>query len=217
MSLLIASGDLFYEWGLDSDTISWTGDIAGSLEIRNIDSLGSGDNFLNRIHPEDLPHRMICLSRHLTRGEIFDHEYRIRDDSGQFIWIQERAVATKLPDGKPSRLTGVVRNIDARKKSEEEVNFLSNHDALTGQYNRLRLRESLEHVIAQSLLSGKQGGLLLVGLDKLNAVSDVYGEETRRRHRTRCSTTHRELHAHRRYCWPCRLRPLLCRCQQLQS
>jgi len=121
---------------------------------------------------------MICLSRHLTRGEIFDHEYRIRDDSGQFIWIQERAVATKLPDGKPSRLTGVVRNIDARKKSEEEVNFLSNHDALTGQYNRLRLRESLEHVIAQSLLSGKQGGLLLVGLDKLNAVSDVYGEET---------------------------------------
>lgn len=178
VSLLIASGDLFYEWGLNSDTISWTGDIAGSLEIRNIDSLGSGDNFLNRIHPEDLPHRMICLSRHLTRGEIFDHEYRIRDDSGQFIWIQERAVATKLPDGKPSRLTGVVRNIDARKKSEEEVNFLSNHDALTGQYNRLRLRESLEHVIAQSLLSGKQGGLLLVGLDKLNAVSDVYGEET---------------------------------------
>lgn len=178
VSLLIASGDLFYEWGLDSDTISWTGDIAGSLEIRNTDSLGSGDSFLNSIHPEDLPHRMICLSRHLTRGEIFDHEYRIRDDSGQFIWIQERAVATKLPDGKPSRLTGVVRNIDARKKSEEEVNFLSNHDALTGQYNRLRLRESLEHVIAQSLLSGKQGGLLLVGLDKLNAVSDVYGEET---------------------------------------
>ena len=178
VSLLIASGDLFYEWGLNSDTISWTGDIAGSLEIRNTDSLGSGDSFLNSIHPEDLPHRMICLSRHLTRGEIFDHEYRIRDDSGQFIWIQERAVATKLPDGKPSRLTGVVRNIDARKKSEEEVNFLSNHDALTGQYNRLRLRESLEHVIAQSLLSGKQGGLLLVGLDKLNAVSDVYGEKT---------------------------------------
>ena len=129
----------------------------------NIDSLGSGDRFLNRIHPEDLPHRMICLSRHLTRGEIFDHEYRIRDDSGQFMWIQERAVATKLPDGKPSRLTGVVRNIDARKKSEEEVNFLSNHDALTGQYNRLRLRESLEHVIAQSLLTGQPGGLAAGG------------------------------------------------------
>lgn len=178
VSLLIASGDLFYEWGMNSDTISWTGDIVGSLEIRNPDSLGSGDTFLNRIHPEDLPHRMVCLSRHLDRGDVFDHEYRIRDDSGKFVWVQERAVVAKSPDGKPMRLTGVIRNIDARKKSEEEVNFLSNHDALTGQYNRLRLRESLEHVIAQSQLSGQQGGLLLVGLDKLNAVSDVYGEDT---------------------------------------
>jgi diguanylate cyclase (GGDEF)-like protein len=178
VSLLIASGDLFYEWDLDSDSISWTGDVIGSLRINGPDSLTSGDSFLNRIHPEDLPHRMICLSRHLEQGDVFDHEYRVRDDVGQFVWIQERAVAAKTPDGKPSRLTGVVRNIDARKKSEEEVSFLSNHDALTGQYNRLRLRETLEHVIARSLLSEQQGGLLLVGIDKLNAVSDVYGEET---------------------------------------
>jgi len=178
VSLLIASGDLFYEWDLDSDSISWTGDLIGSLRINSSDSLASGDSFLHRIHPEDLPHRMICLSRHLDRADVFDHEYRVRDDAGQFVWIQERAIAAKMPNGKPSRLTGVIRNIDARKKTEEEVSFLSNHDALTGQYNRLRLRETLEHVIARSLLSQQQGGLLLVGIDKLNAVSDVYGEET---------------------------------------
>ncbi len=178
VSLLIASGDLFYEWDLDSDSITWTGDLIGSLRINSPDSLGSGDSFLNRIHPKDLPHRMICLSRHLERADVFDHEYRVRDDAGQFVWIQERAIAAKHPGGQPSRLTGVIRNIDARKKSEEEVSFLSNHDALTGQYNRLRLRETLEHVIARSLLSKQQGGLLLVGIDKLNAVSDVYGEET---------------------------------------
>lgn len=129
VSLLVASGDLFYEWDLES-------------------------------------------------AEMFNHEYWIRDDAGQFVWIQERAVATHGHTGKPMRLTGVVRNIDARKKTEEEVSFLSNHDALTGQYNRLRLRESLEHVIAQSLITGAQGGLLLVGIDKLNEVSDVYGEDT---------------------------------------
>ena len=121
---------------------------------------------------------MISLSRHLERGEVFDHEFRLRDDAGQFVWVQERAIATNSEAGKPIRLTGVIHNIDARRKSEEEVDYLSNHDALTGQYNRLRLRESLEHVIAQNLISRNQGGLLLVGLDKLNAVSDVYGEET---------------------------------------
>lgn len=178
VSLLVASGDLFYEWDLESDTVGWTGDIPGALRIKNQDTLASGDDLLSRIHPEDLPHRMVSLSRHLERGEVFDYEFRIRDDAGQFLWIQERAVVTKSDAGKPMRLTGVIRNIDARKKTEEEVNFLSNHDALTGQYNRLRLRESLEHVIAQSLMTGQQGGLLLVGLDKLNEVSDVYGEDT---------------------------------------
>ena len=40
------------------------------------------------------------------------------------------------------------------------------------------MRESLEHVIAQSLLTQQPGGLLLVGIDKLNALSNVYGEES---------------------------------------
>ena len=178
VSLLVASGDLFYEWDLESDIVDWTGDLPGTLNVKSSDTLGSGDDHLSRIHPEDLPHRMVSLSRYLESAEVFNHEYWIRDDAGQFVWIQERAVATHGHTGKPMRLTGVVRNIDARKKTEEEVSFLSNHDALTGQHNQLRLRESLEHVIAQSLITGAQGGLLLVGIDKLNEVSDVYGEDT---------------------------------------
>lgn len=178
INLLVASGDLFYDWDLVDDTMIWTGDYPESLNIQEHGTLDSGDRFLSRIHPEDLPHRMISMSRHLERDDVFDHEYRVRDDTGNFVWIQERAIATKSGNGKPNRLTGIIRNVDARKKSEEEVTFLSNHDALTGQYNKLRLRVSLEHVIAQSLLTQQPGGLLLVGIDKLNALSDVYGEES---------------------------------------
>ncbi len=178
VDLLVASGDLFYEWEFTTDAMSWTGDAAAVVKISDTRALETGDGFLNRIHPEDLPHRMIALSRHLEQGETFDREFRIRDDSGQFVWIQERAIATKSETGKPIRLTGTLRNIDPLKKSEQEASFLANHDALTGQYNRLRLRESLEHAITQSQLTRQQGGMLLVGLDKLNAVADVYGEDS---------------------------------------
>ena len=178
VGLLIASGDLLYEWDLTSDTIEWTGHLSDIIHISDIASIATGDTFLNRIHPEDLPHRMIALSNHFARGETFDREFRLRADSGQFVWIQERAVVTRSRNAKPLRLTGVIRSIDDRKRSEEEVSFLSNHDALTGQYNRLRLREALEHTITQSLHRNQRGGLLLLGLDKLNIVSDVYGEET---------------------------------------
>lgn len=178
VDVLVESGDLFYEWDLVADTISWTGKVTEVVHIADPDGIGSGDRFLSRVHPEDLPHRMIALSNHFAREETFDREYRLRDDEGRFVWIQERAVVTKEPSGRPVRLTGVIRNIEDRKRSEEEVSFLSNHDALTGHYNRLRLREALEHTITQCLRRSQQGGLLLVGLDKLNVVSDVYGEET---------------------------------------
>jgi diguanylate cyclase (GGDEF)-like protein len=178
VGVLVESGDLFYEWDLVTDAISWTGKISKVVRISDQEGIDSGDRYLSRIHPEDLPHRMIALSNHFAREETFDREYRLRDDEGCFVWIQERAVVTKEPGGRPVRLTGVIRNIEDRKRSEEEVSFLANHDALTGHYNRLRLREALEHTISQNLHRSQQGGLLLVGLDKLNVVSDVYGEET---------------------------------------
>ena len=178
VGLLVASGDLFYEWDLETDSIGWTGHLSEIISISDVDAVATGDRFLNRIHPEDLPHRMIALSNHFAHGESFDREFRLRDDSGQFIWIQERAVVTKTRNDKPLSMTGVIRCIEDRKRSEEEATFLSNHDALTGQYNRLRLREALEHTISQSLHRNQRGGLLLVGLDKLNIVSDVYGEDT---------------------------------------
>ncbi|MEK9965813.1 MAG: EAL domain-containing protein, partial [Rhodospirillaceae bacterium] len=163
---------------LVSDAICWAGQLSETIGIPDFDAVATGDRFLSRIHPEDLPHRMIALSNHFARGDTFDREMRLRDDAGQFVWIQERAVVTKSENGKPLSLTGVIRCIADRKRSEEEVSFLSNHDALTGQYNRLRLREALEHTISQSLHRNKRGGMLLVGLDKLNVVSDAYGEET---------------------------------------
>ena len=138
VGLLVASGDLFYEWDLETDSIGWTGHLSEIINISDITSVATGDTFLNRIHPEDFPHRMIALSNHFAHGESFDREFRLRDDSGQFIWIQERAVVTKSENDKPLRLTGVVRSIDDRKRSEDEVTFLSNHDALTGQYKPRR-------------------------------------------------------------------------------
>lgn len=178
VGLLVASGDLFYEWDLVADSIGWTGQMSEIVRISDPGTVATGDGFLSRIHPEDLPHRMISLSNHFAHGESFDREYRLRDDEGQFVWIQERAVVTKSESGKPMRLTGVVRSIHDRKQSEEEASFLANHDVLTGHYNRLRLREALEQTISHSQHHNHQGGLLLVGLDKLNVVSDVYGEET---------------------------------------
>ncbi|MGE0255210.1 MAG: putative bifunctional diguanylate cyclase/phosphodiesterase [Alphaproteobacteria bacterium] len=178
LGVLIASGDLFYEWHLAADRIEWMSGTSSVLAVAAPDAIASGDDFLRRIHPEDLPRRMIALSRHFDSGDSFDCEFRVRGDDGVFRWVQERAVAAVTPIGRPERLTGVLRDIDERKRAEHQVTFLRNHDALTGHYNRLRLREALEQAIESHMRRGVQGGFLVVGIDKLNVAAEVYGEDS---------------------------------------
>ena len=178
VSVLVSSGDLFYEWDLVADGLTWVGQTSDVLGIADAKSIVKGSTYLQRIHPEDLPRRMVALSQHFENSRTFDIEYRLRRDDGQFTWIQERAVAATDLEGTPQRLTGIVRDISEHKNTEEEVDFLTNHDALTGQYNRLRLREALSQTVETTIRRNGQGGFLLVGLDKLNIVADVYGDET---------------------------------------
>lgn len=176
--VLAASGDLLFEWDLTADRIAWTGDPAPVVGIASAARIPSGDIFLRHIHPEDLPHRMVALNRHIENSEPFDSEYRVRGDDGNFRWIRERAIIRVSPTGRPQKLTGIIRDISRRKQSEEQISYLANHDVLTGQYNRARLREALEHMLDANLRHGQQGGFLLIAVDKLNIIAEVFGEDT---------------------------------------
>ena len=176
--VLAASGDLLFEWDLTADHVVWTGDPALVVGIASAARIPSGDTFLRHIHPEDLPHRMVALNRHLENNEQFDCEYRVRGDDGMFRWIRERAVVRVSPTGRPQTLTGVIRDISRLKQSEERLDYLASHDVLTGQYNRTRLREALEHMLDANLRRGMQGGFLLIAVDKLNVLAEVFGEDT---------------------------------------
>ena len=99
VSVLVSSGDLFYEWDLVGDAVSWIGKTAEVVGITDAGAIGKGSAFLQRIHPEDLPTRMVALSRHIESNEVFDVEYRVRRDDGQFSWVRERAQVVYLwPD-----------------------------------------------------------------------------------------------------------------------
>ncbi len=177
ISVLVASGDLFYDWDLVEDKITWSGNTAAVLGLQDGAAFRAGAAFLKRVHAEDLPHRMIAISRHVEHGSAIDCEYRVRGDNDGFLWVQERAIARFGPSGRAIQLTGIIRNIADRKESERRLAFLGTHDALTGQFNRLRLREALEQAIEKNLREGHQGGFLLVGIDKLALLGEVYGEE----------------------------------------
>ncbi len=178
VQVLIESGDLFFDWDLRTNRIRWTGQPEAVIGLRDFQSCTNGASFLARLHPEDLPRRMMALNAAQRAGIALDCQYRVRGDNGDFHWVRERAMPATSPAGDVAGITGVISNVDAWKESEARLDFLTSHDELTGHYNRMRLREALEAIIEKSIAGGYQAGFLLVSIDKLSEIEQVYGEET---------------------------------------
>ena len=172
-----ASGDLLYDWDLASDTITWIGTGQEIFGTEDFASIRSGDGFVNRVNPEDLPTRLKALSDHFADGKVYDCEYRVRGDNGLFCWVHDRGTAQRTTTAAPYRMIGSLRLINARKQNEARLERLASFDDLTGHLNQMRLREALEHAIAYSRRSDVPGGYLVVGVDKLSQVNNSFGHE----------------------------------------
>ena len=176
-SAIEAAGDLVYEWDLVADRIVWGGDASAFFAVQDAQVPGGGEAYHGRINPEDLPRRLRALTDHLGNDQPFDCEYRVRSDSGDFNWVHDRGAVERSPNGTPLRLLGTLRGITQRKHHEGRLEYLANFDDLTGHYNKLRLREALDHALANSLRFQQTGAFIVVGVDSLDKINRAYEYE----------------------------------------
>jgi diguanylate cyclase (GGDEF)-like protein len=172
---LTAAGDLAYEWDLLTDGIAWQGSIEAMLGLAEPSDIVSGRALAARLNPDDLLLRQQRLTAHWTRHATFDCEYRVRIANGGFAWVHDRGAAVFDEAGRPIRMSGIWRLITSRKAQEMRAEHAANCDALTGHFNKNRLREALDHVLSSSLRCGSAGGYLAIGVDKLTAVKETLG------------------------------------------
>ncbi|MGA8007049.1 MAG: EAL domain-containing protein [Burkholderiales bacterium] len=70
---------------------------------------------------------------------------------------------------------GVARDISARLRAEQIVEFHAFHDALTGLPNRTLFRDRLSQAIAEMRRRRKALAVLFIDLDRFKIVNDTYG------------------------------------------
>jgi diguanylate cyclase (GGDEF)-like protein len=65
--------------------------------------------------------------------------------------------------------------VTARRRSEQQLVHLANHDPLTGLLNRRRLDEEIERLLAETQRYGVEASLLFLDLDQFKDVNDSRG------------------------------------------
>jgi len=129
----------------------------------------------------------------LTRGRLQDEAFyqklwRELDDTGFWrgeIWDTHRdgeayleaLTVSAVPgdDGAITHYVAVFSDITQARKSQNQLDHLAHHDALTALPNRLLYHDRLRHAMTRAQRDGQQLAVLFIDLDRFKNVNDTLG------------------------------------------
>jgi diguanylate cyclase (GGDEF)-like protein/PAS domain S-box-containing protein len=135
-----------------------------------------GRNAENWTHSDDLPEGFDDPLAALAAGAIERAAFETRyvNRVGDVVWANVVAATFCDQDGTRS---AVVQTVDtyADRRFRAELEHQSDHDPLTGLYNRQRFQAELDRELAQARQTGGQGSVLALDLDGFRSVNDSLG------------------------------------------
>ena len=134
-----------------------------------------GRRLVDLVHPDDVPLVIALANQTAAReGSSAPAEWRVRRRDGQGFFAE--VIGTNLlADPTIQGLVLTIRDIQERKRLEEQLTHQAFHDPLTQLANRALLSNRVEHARARSLRDGKPCAVLLLDLDDFKAINDSLG------------------------------------------
>jgi diguanylate cyclase (GGDEF)-like protein/PAS domain S-box-containing protein len=102
-------------------------------------------------------------------------DYRLIRLDGSMLDTEINAEIVRDGQGQPSGLIFVVRDISERKKTEDRIRHMAQHDPLTGLPNRALFSDRMQRAIANAVRDKTGLALMFIDLDKFKPVNDTYG------------------------------------------
>lgn len=136
-----------------------------------------GMTFAEITHPDDLEEdleKTAAMFRGEAEGLEIEKRY-IRKDGG-IVRVHLSAVMLRNADGEATVALSMVQDVTERHELSRRLQYLADHDPLTGLYNRRRFEVELERA-----MSGPDGGVgpglavMMIDLDNFKFINDNYG------------------------------------------
>jgi diguanylate cyclase (GGDEF)-like protein/PAS domain S-box-containing protein len=122
---LWGSGDELWDWKIISGEIYRSSSWLHPVELQPSTLDFPPNKAL--IHPQDLDRVSTNLQNHLDgKTELFEATYRLKTADQSWTWVLDRGKAVAFAsNGKPSRMTGTLKNIHQLKQTEEQLQLFA--------------------------------------------------------------------------------------------
>jgi diguanylate cyclase (GGDEF)-like protein/PAS domain S-box-containing protein len=127
-------------------------------------------------HPEDVAAELDLL-QDLLGGAARHHsiEGRLLRPEGEVVWSSVSASIVRDPAGSPLYAVVQFQDVSERKRFEGQLQYLADHDPLTGLLNRRRFEQELRQHVALADRHGSVGAVLVIDLDNFKYINDTLG------------------------------------------
>jgi diguanylate cyclase (GGDEF)-like protein/PAS domain S-box-containing protein len=160
------ANDGLWDWNLVTNDVHWSSRWKAMLGYEEADIGVSPDEWLTRVHPEDIERVRVTLAAHLAESSAhYESEHRMLHRDGSYRWVLCRGAAVRH-EGRATRLVGSLTDVTDAKVS----------DALTGLPNRLLFVDLVDRALKRMRRRRDYGfALLVLGLDRFTIVNDSLG------------------------------------------
>ena len=173
------ANDGWWEWNLRSQEFYCSARWRELVGIGGPAGIGRPEDWLDRVHPEDVTPLKEALKAHLSgQTERFQHEHRLKQEDGSFRWFLCRGVAGRTAGRNAVRIAGSLSDTTDRALATEGLRSAGFRDPLTGLRSRADFVEGLGRRLEQFKQPHRGGGrfaILYLDLDRFKVINDSLG------------------------------------------
>lgn len=156
---LESSTDGIWDWDIQSNTVSYSDSFRKIIGVTHDELPGKIDSLRRRLHPEDAAATWAAMERHLKERVPFNVEYRLRTNTGAYLWFLARGQAVWDSEGNAVRMSGWIQDITENKQQElslkaafTEINGLKTKLEAERAYlqDEIKFRYNHENIIGHS-------------------------------------------------------------------